>query len=633
MIRLSVNKRVLLWIVAINALVVGAETGVLARQISNRSRLETEALADDLVYTLRATIQSPTGRERVRFTDEFDRTLRERAQSAAPRLGREAADRAARALVARWARPRPGASATGRLGDWWRAQVLRALFVHELQGELGETYERESAARSRATAEVLVSDAIARLLPGGGLSVGPLLAWPSWDRFEDAILLDRNVVRQADGRVVSTGVALNPLGRDRRRGDLDEQRVYSAIADVVASGQPMDGVEGGKVVPVVGEDGLFGACWYVQPPVLTGASLFWRYVLPAFLFSTLLLSLGTFVALRRFVLEPVERLTRASRKVAAGDLSARVATPHGRDELGELARTFNEMSARVESFNVELADEVERATRAARRAQADAMTQRRLAAMGELAAGIAHEINNPLGGLMNAVEVLGREELAPERRARYLELLQGGLERMRTTVGELLRFTPRSASPEPFALARPLLDAVSLVRHRAGQLGVSLVVSDGTQSSSAGEVSAELEASLYALPPVLGEAHEMAQAVLNLLVNSLDALEEQARAGAPGARGRIDVELRRGGAGLRLEVRDDGPGVAADVLERASDLYFTTKAPGRGTGLGLALVHKIVSAHGGRVELTSQPGAGFQVVLEIPIHPTPGQPAGSRKDG
>jgi len=171
------------------------------------------------------------------------------------------------------------------------------------------------------------------------------------------------------------------------------------------------------------------------PQGTDGRRLLLRYVLPAFLFSSVLLTLGTFVALRRFVLDPVERLARGARAVAGGDLSVRVEPPRRGDELARLIETFNVMTARVARFSEELEREVERATDAARRAEAAAMTQRRLAAMGELAAGIAHEINNPLGGLVNAAEVLGREDLPADKRRRYVALLSGGLERIRRTVG------------------------------------------------------------------------------------------------------------------------------------------------------------------------------------------------------
>lgn len=486
------------------------------------------------------------------------------------------------------------------------------------QAELLSLYEERWAPRDEPERERLremAALAAARFAPGPGLNVGPLLSWPSWERFSDAMLVDRHLVRDENGRLAPRGVALNPVGRARRDPRLDEQAVFEAVVAAVASGRPVEEVQGGTVVPIAGPDGVFGACWYVLPPPAGGARLLARYVLPAFVFSTVLLSAGTFFALRRFVLDPVDRLAQGASRVAEGDLSTRVPETGGEDELSALIATFNRMTARVSGFQGELAAEVARATAAARQAEAAAMTQRRLAAMGELAAGIAHEINNPLGGLLNAVEALGRDDLPAERRARYLELLSVGLERIGRTVGQLLRFTPRSTAAAPMALHVPLLDAIALVRHRARALGVELLVGDGRRFDDGAELAPELVRSFETLPRVRGETHEIAQALLNLLVNALDALEERP-GGAAG--GHVRVSLAAAEGGVAIEVADDGPGVPASVLERAADLFFTTKAPGKGTGLGLSIVHNVVAAHGGRVRLESRPGEGFRVRIELP---------------
>jgi signal transduction histidine kinase len=619
LLRPSLRLRVLLLIVAINVAVVGAETWVLVKQLTSRTADETKALIEDLVFTLREKLQPETAQRELLLAAELERLLDTRL--------RERTRREARALsgVLAWQaldffQPLREAAA-GPLVAWsaWKQRVpqLVALATEferaiRLQGASGEE------ARTRALSKEFAERAVARLAPRAGLNVAPLLTWPNWKRFEDAILLDRNLRHGVAGEVTPLGIALNPLGRVKRPSSFDERGVYSAIARAIELDTPIDDVAGGRVVPIRGAQGVFGACWYLLPSGPVSRGLLLGYILPAFAFSSLLLILGTFVALRRFVLDPVERLARGARAVASGDLSVRVAPPRREDELARLTRTFNEMTARVAQFNEELAREVELATGAARRAEAAAMTQRRLAAMGELAAGIAHEINNPLGGLVNAAEVLGRADLDPGRRERYVELLAGGLERIRRTVGQLLRFTPRSARPELFAVHQPVLDAVALVRHRASQLAIELAIACGAEVARDVEPSAELMAELQRLPVVRGEAHEIAQAVLNLLVNALDALEERPLPADGARRGRVAVRLGQQPGWVWIEVEDDGPGVARDVLQRASDLYFTTKAPGRGTGLGLAIVHSIVAAHGGRFDLHSEPGHGFRARLELP---------------
>src|SRR5262249_31029633 len=168
-------------------------------------------------------------------------------------------------------------------------------------------------------------------------------------------------------------------------------------------------------------------------------------------------------------------------------------------ERADLIRQFNAMATTVQGFNTTLEREVARATEKARAAEAAAMTQRRLAATGELAAGVAHEINNPLGGLLNAAESLASEDLSEAKRSQYQALLHGGLERIQATVGRLLRLAPRAARPQPIVLLQPVherdrvehgleeddrlrpivllqpvLDAIALVQHRAGEQEVAI---------------------------------------------------------------------------------------------------------------------------------------------------------------
>jgi len=258
------------------------------------------------------------------------------------------------------------------------------------------------------------------------------------------------------------------------------------------------------------------------------------------------------------------------------------------------------------------------ATAHARQAEAAAMTQRRLAATGELAAGMAHEINNPLGGLQNAVDALARPGLGEAKRTEYVELLRSGLERISVTVGQLLRFTPRGSRTEEVSILSPLQDAIALVRHRAEAQGAQLLVGDGRRFEPAG-ADGPVRAAIAALPPLEGEANELGQALLNLLLNALDAVEPLGR----GA-GRIEIAVTAGrdaelGERIEVAVQDNGPGVGDADLARLCDLFYTTKEVGKGSGLGLAIVHNVVSSHGGTMELSSPPGSGLRVVLRIPL--------------
>lgn len=486
-----------------------------------------------------------------------------------------------------------------------RALLLVFLFNSAVFAALGVVLARSHGENSRRTEELWTEDLVATIqntIAPEGLQVASILRWPSWRFIADAILVDQQLSEAPlTGAMRAKGIDLNPVGVAARPAGFPRERALRAIQQAMQDGEPVAAL-GGRAVPILTRRGGWGGLWYrAKPSQALGYRAILREVLPWFVLSTLLLTGATFYALRRLVLDPVEQLASGARRLRAGDFGVRLAVPTRHDELADLVRSFNAMSSTIESFNQRLSEEVRVATEKARTAEALAMRERRLAAMGELAAGIAHEINNPLGGLQNAVDELQRAELAPARRAQYLDLLARGLARIGETVNRLRRFTPREAPFEAVDLTAVARDAFELVQHRAQRLGIELVL-----QASAG------------VPTVPGVRNDIGQAVLNLLVNSLDALED---GGSRAARGpRIELALRAEPQGVYLSVRDNGPGVEAELLERVGDLFYTTKEVGRGTGLGLALVHSAVQRHGGHVRLSSERGRFFQAELYFPLH-------------
>lgn len=465
----------------------------------------------------------------------------------------------------------------------------------------------------------------------GRIRPAALLDWRGWRWFDDVIVAQAPK-QDRKGRYVAAGIYLNPLGMAKRRIDFDQQEALQMMREAV---DQKSAVEGNRqfAVPIgtgLNRDEPWGAVWFQKRPVSVGEPPIAK-LLPFFGLTLLAVTVGILMLLRRRVLEPIEQLARVASRIEAGDLAARVELPHGgTDEMGLLASGFNDMAARTEHYNNELEMAVREATQQARSAEAAAMTQRRLASTGELAAGIAHELNNPLGGLMNAVESLRRKDIPEQRRAEYLELVRGGLERMGETVGRLLRLSPREASLANVLLGRPLTDAIGLVRHRAEECHVELLVSADAQGRDPMPASSpEAREFLGALPTLRGAANELGQAFLNLLVNAIDAIVEAREDGAPtGGAGRITISVFEAKAisdgnlrepRLCLRFEDDGPGIPSDVIDRVVNPFFTTKEQGKGTGLGLAIVHNIVAAHGGVVLLEGRPGIGLRTTIELPL--------------
>jgi signal transduction histidine kinase len=263
--------------------------------------------------------------------------------------------------------------------------------------------------------------------------------------------------------------------------------------------------------------------------------------------------------------------------------------------LEGLRASYGELAERAARVEHELAEaNRERSELAERLHAAD-----KLSALGTMAAGIAHEIRNPLNAVRGFAELLAAREGAgaDERAGRWARLIVEGVDEVDAIITNLLSF----GSPERLRLedvdARELLaGAVKLVATETGTLAAPLV----TMRAKA--------------PPFRGDRIKLRQAVRNLIENALEA-----QAGAPAAR--VEVELVREDAELVVRVSDAGPGVPAELRRRILDPFFTTHADG--TGLGLALVSVIARLHGGSVQCSPRPSAlgGALFVLRIPFQP------------
>jgi signal transduction histidine kinase len=220
----------------------------------------------------------------------------------------------------------------------------------------------------------------------------------------------------------------------------------------------------------------------------------------------------------------------------------------------------------------------------------------RLASIGTLAAGVAHEINNPIGGMQNAVNRLLQAPDLSDKQRTYLQLVLDGLQRIARTARRLLDFSPRAKAPGSFPVSLPIDGARALVEHRLQRAGVQFTV----------DVPKDL-------PPVHGDAHEIQQVMLNLLLNSLDALEARGKGGA------ITVRAERDGDRLHVRVDDDGPGMDAKDLPRVFDPFFSKKDRPDASGLGMFICYSIVQNHGGEISVDSRPGEGFHVHIVLPL--------------
>lgn len=248
--------------------------------------------------------------------------------------------------------------------------------------------------------------------------------------------------------------------------------------------------------------------------------------------------------------------------------------------------------------NARLYDEVRRHSAQLQRAQAELVKRERLAALGQLAAVMAHEVRNPLAVLFNSIATLGKTMSQEGDAGKLLAIMSEEAARLERLVRELLDFAkPLAPSLESEPLHAVLSGAVDAASRELGPSVSQIVV----------EVAKDL-------PPARLDASMIRRAVVNLVVNG---------AHAAGPRGRVDVHATLDTRGsrrfARIDVADNGPGIPVDVAPRVFDPFFTTKATG--TGLGLAVVKSIVESHGGEIDLHSTPNAGTTMTMLLPLDP------------
>lgn len=306
----------------------------------------------------------------------------------------------------------------------------------------------------------------------------------------------------------------------------------------------------------------------------------------------------TYVLLTRLIVRPLDALTRASEKIAAGK-EARVPV-EGTAELARLAVSFNAMQKQLsderEALRVRL-EELERTTQELRTAQRSLVRSEKLASVGRLAAGIAHEIGNPLSAISGLVELVEEGDLEPEEQREFLGRVRKETERINRIIRDLLDFARAEPSAheidETCDLVEVVEDAVRLVGPQADLRQVTL------------ERRFEEDC-----PHAKGSPARLAQVVLNLLLNAADAI---------GGEGTIRLEVFHEDEWVHLVVQDTGPGIPDDILGHLFEPFVTSKPTGEGTGLGLAVCHTLIEQLGGTLEASNPPEGGARFAVRLGV--------------
>ncbi|OHB80477.1 MAG: hypothetical protein A2V98_07290 [Planctomycetes bacterium RBG_16_64_12] len=319
------------------------------------------------------------------------------------------------------------------------------------------------------------------------------------------------------------------------------------------------------------------------------------------------------LVIHRFVNRPVRRLLDGTQRIADGDLNCDIPVTSS-DELGHLASSFNKMTKDLKeardalsNWAQKLEEEVENKTRDLKLAQAQVVRSEKLSSLGLLAAGVAHELNSPLTGILTFAHLLAKKLPADTPEKEDLEVIVSQTNRCATIIRQLLDFSRESSTEKKHQDVHAILEqAIALVEHQALFHNI--------------RIQREFDPELPNIPM---DASQMQQVFLNLLVNAGEAM--------PGG-GSLTIESHAAtsatvpqsaaaSAAEKVEIvfRDTGVGIPPDAIGKIFDPFFTSKDVGQGTGLGLAVSYGIIERHNGTISVASTPGNGTTFTITLPV--------------
>jgi two-component system, NtrC family, sensor kinase len=313
-------------------------------------------------------------------------------------------------------------------------------------------------------------------------------------------------------------------------------------------------------------------------------------VLVLIIAAGMMMAIGLGYFLENKIMSPVHRLIKASQQVSEGNLAPEIG-PLSKDEIGVLQKTFKDMVVSLEERDKQ------------RRAESEnrLLQSEKQASVGRLAAGVAHEINNPLTGVLTFTRILQRSQSIGDKDRDHLQKIAESTVRVRNIVKGLLDFSRQTElDQEPTDVNRLIRTVISAMENQALIKGVSLEFNPRED-----------------LPMITLDRNQFQSVVINLIINALDATEQggtiRASTGISVSASNTDKK------GVEISITDTGCGIPPENLDKLFEPFFTTKEVGKGTGLGLAVSYGIVQRHGGTIRVQSELGRGSTFTIWIPV--------------
>ncbi len=292
------------------------------------------------------------------------------------------------------------------------------------------------------------------------------------------------------------------------------------------------------------------------------------------------------VLLSRQITRPLERLSNAVRKIAKGDFDVNVAIKSS-DEIGVLSNSFNEMAVELKARETSL-----------KTAQHALVQSEKMAAIGTLSAGLAHEVKNPLSAVLGYAQLSKRKLDQPEALLKNLDIIEHETKRCNEIISNLMQFSRQEKGEyEQISVNEVVKKSMAIVDHQLSLKNVRL------ESELADDI-----------PQITGNANQLQQVLMNLMINAEHAICDDGDDG-----GTVTLATFVKGESLMLTVSDTGPGITAEVAAKIFEPFFTTKPAGQGTGLGLSVSYGIIKDHGGEISVERADTGGAKFVVELPL--------------
>ena len=321
------------------------------------------------------------------------------------------------------------------------------------------------------------------------------------------------------------------------------------------------------------------------------------------LMDTVVLVLVGYVLLSRIVVKPIDKLLGMTGTYKDG-FRVPSMPESSRNEIGDLTRSLSHMLKRLDENKRELQSHIsslEKANRDLRQAQDEIIRSEKLASVGRLAAGIAHEIGNPIGIILGYLDLLNSADIAEADKKDFLSRIESEIVRVNRIIRQLLDFSrPSSGEPQKTRVHDLVKMTLAMLEPQPMMEGIRTTLDLKAQKDM-----------------VLADPNHLQQVFLNIIMNAADALAEGMEEGRIR---QLTIQSERTANSIELRFRDNGPGIPEEGLLRIFDPFYTTKEPGKGTGLGLSVCYRIVEGLGGTIRAESKAGEGATIVVSLPLY-------------